>query len=66
MLENYLQRLDSYGQYLQGFEGKVDDNQRTLCFFYHNILDYVTYLLHQIAYRDDFIHAPRREYDLDG
>ena len=65
-LKNHLWRLDLYGQYLQWFEGKVKDNQRTLPFFYRNILDCVRYLLHQIAYRDDFVYAPRREYDQDG
>ena len=65
-LQNHLRRVDPYGQYLQWFEGKVEFDQRTLPFFYRNILDCVRYLLRQIAYRDDLVYAPRREYDFDG
>ena len=65
-LQNHLRRVDPYGQYLQWFEGKVEFDQRTLPFFYRNILDCVRYLLCQIAYRDDLVYAPRREYDFDG
>jgi len=65
-LENHLRRLDPYGQYLQWFKGKFKDNQRTLPFFYCNILDCIRYLLRQIAYRDDFVYALRRENDQEG
>jgi Plavaka transposase len=65
-LENFLRRLDPHGPYLQWFEGQAEDDQRTLPFFYRNILDCVRYLLRQIAYRDDLVYAPRREYDQDG
>jgi len=33
-LENHLRFLDPYSQYLQWFEGQVEDGQRTLPFFY--------------------------------
>jgi hypothetical protein len=65
-LENHLRHLDPYGPYLQWFEGHVEDGQRTLPFFYRDILDCVRYLLRQIAYRDDLVYAPCREYDQSG
>ena len=65
-LEHYLRSLDPYSHYLQWFEGQVDNGRRSLLFFYRNILDCVRYLLRQIAYRDDFIYTPWREYDSEG
>jgi hypothetical protein len=65
-LENHLRSLDPYSPYLQWFEGDVDDGKRTQHFFYRNVLGCVRYLLRQIAYRDDLVYAPRREYDHDG
>ena len=65
-LEKHLRELDPYGQYPQWFEGQVEDSTRILPFFYRNVLDCVRYLLRQIAYRDDFVYAPRREYDPKG
>ena len=65
-LENHLQILDPYSAYLQWFEGQVEDGSRTVPFFYRNVLDGVRYLFRQIAYRDDFVYAPRREYDHSG
>jgi len=61
-LENLLRHLHPYNPYLQWLEGHVEDGQRTLPFFYQNVLDCVRYLLRQIAYRDDLVYAPRREY----
>ena len=65
-LENHLRILDPYSVYLQWFEGQVEDGSRTLPFFYRNVLDCVWYLLRQIAYRDDLVYAPRREYNHSG
>ena len=65
-LENYLRFLDPHSAYLQWFEGQVEDSRRALPFFYRNVLDCVRYLLRQIAYRDDLVYAPRREYDHSG
>ena len=65
-LENHLQLLDPYSQYLQWFEGQVEDGQRTLPFFYRDVLGCVRYLLRQSAYRDDSVEAPRLEYDPTG
>ena len=65
-LENNLRHLDPYGQYLQWFEEKVENNQRTLSFFYRNILDCIRYLLCQIAYQDDLLYAPCHGYDQHG
>jgi hypothetical protein len=65
-LENHLRFLDPYSQYLQWFKGQVEDGQRTLPFFYRDVLGCVRYLLRQIAYRDDLVYAPRREYDPSG
>jgi len=44
----------------------VEDGQITFPFFYRDVLDCVRYLLHRIAYRDDLVNAPRREYDQSG
>jgi len=65
-IENHLRCLDPHSSYLQWFEGKVEDRKRTLPFFYRNVLDCVRLLLHQIAYQDDLVNAPRRELDLNG
>ena len=65
-LENHPRLLDPYSQYLQWFKGQVVDSQRTLPFFYGNVLGCVRYLLRQIAYRDDLVYAPRHEYDSSG
>jgi len=62
-LQNLLRHMDLYSPYLQRLEGHVEDGQGTLPFFYQNVLDCVRYLLRQIAYRDDLVYAPRREYD---
>jgi len=65
-LENLLRHLDPYSPYLQWLEGHVEKGQRTLPFFYRNLLDCMRDLLRQIAYRDDLVYAPRREYDQSG
>jgi len=65
-LENHLRLLDPYSQYLQWFKGQVEHGQRTLPFFYRDVLGCVRYLLRQIAYRDDLVYAPRRESDPTG
>jgi len=65
-LENHLWFLDPYSQYLQWFEGQVEDGQRTLPFVYRDVLGCVRYLLRQIAYRDDLVYTPRPEYDPSG
>jgi len=65
-LEKHLREFDPYSQYLQWFEGSVEDGKRTLLFFYPNVRECVRYLLRQIAYRDDFVYAPWREYDNTG
>lgn len=65
-LENYLRILDPCSSYLQWFEGQVDDGQTRLSFFYRDVLGCVRYLLRQIAYRDDLVYAPQREYDHNG
>jgi len=65
-LENHLRSLDSHSSYLQWFEGQVENSKRTLPFFYRNVLDCVRYLLRQIAYQDDLVYTPRREFDSNG
>jgi len=65
-LENHLWSLDPHSSYLQWFEGQVEDSQRTLLFFYCNVLDCVRYLPHQIAYQDDLVYAPRSEFNPNG
>jgi len=66
LLENHLRFLDPYSQYLQWFEGQVEDGQRTLPFFYCDVVGCVRNLLCQIAYGDDLIYVPRGEYDPSG
>jgi len=61
-----LRHLDPYSPYLQWLEGHVKKCQTTLPFFYQNVLDCLRYLLRQIAYRDDLVYAPRREYEQSG
>jgi len=65
-VEKHLQQLDPYNGYLQWFAGQVEDPKSTLSFFYRNGLDCVRYLLRQIVYGNDFVCAPRREYDHTG
>ena len=55
MLENILLVLDPHSAYLQWNQGQVDDGNRTLPFFYPNVLDSVKYLLRQIAYTYVFV-----------
>jgi len=66
ILENDLQLLDLYSQYLQWFERQVEDGQRTLPLFYHNVLGCVRYLIRQIIYRDDLVDPLRHEYNSTG
>ena len=65
-VENQLRILDPYSAYLPWFQGQVEDGSRTVPFVYRNVLDCVRYLLRQITYQDDFVYAPRREYDHSG
>jgi len=65
-LENHLRSLDPHSSYLQWFEGQVEDTKGILPFFYRNVLDWVRYLLRQIAYQDDLLYPPRREFDSNG
>jgi len=65
-LDNDLRFLDPYSQYLQWFAGQVENSQRTLAFFYRSVVGCVSYLLRQIAYRDDLIYVPRWEYEPSG
>jgi len=65
-MQNLLRHLDPYSQYLQWLEGHVEDGQRTLAYFYRNVLDCVSYLLRQIAYCNNLVDAPRPEYDHRG
>jgi len=65
-LENQLLSLDPHSSCLPWVEGPVEDSKRTLPFFYRNVLDCVRYLLHQIAYQDDLVYAPRREFHPNG
>jgi len=65
-LENHLWSLDPHSSYLQWFEGQGEDSKRTLPFFYRNVMDCVRYFLRQIAYEDDSVYAPRRQFDPNG
>jgi len=65
-LAKHLQELDLWGRYLQLFEGQVENGERTLSFFYRNVLSCVRYLLRKIALRDDFVYVPPRESNHTG
>ena len=62
-LEKHLRSLEPSSPYLQWFKGRVKDSKRTLLFFCCNVQECVRYLLRQIAYQDDLVYAPRREFD---
>ena len=65
-LENYLRHLDLYAPDLEWFKGHVEDGQRTLRFFYLDIVDCVRYLLYHIAYSDHLVYTLCHEYDSGG
>ena len=65
-LQQHLNVLDSFGEYLTWTEATIGDSRPTTTFYYRNALDCVRYLVRQVAYRSDMLYAPIREHDSSG
>ena len=65
-LQQHLDVLDPFGEYLTWTEAAIGDGRHTTTFYYRNALDCVRYLVRQVAYRSDMVYAPIREYDSSG
>jgi len=62
-LQQHLDVLDPFGEYLTSTEAVIGHGRHTTTFYYRNALDSVRYLVHQVAYRSHMVYAPIREYD---
>ena len=62
-LQQHLDILDPFGEYLTLTEAAIGYGQHTTTFYYRNALDWVHYLVRQVAYRSDIVYPPIREYD---
>ena len=65
-LQQHLDVLDPFGEYLTWTEAAIGDGRYTTTFYYRKALDCVRYLVRQVAYRSDIVYAPIREYDSSG
>jgi len=65
-LQQHLDVLDPFREYLMWAEASIDDGRHATTFYYRNIIDSVRYLILQVAYSADIVYAPIREYDLSG
>ena len=65
-LQQHLDVLDLFGEYLMWTEAAIGDGRHTTTFYYRNALDCIRYLVRQVAYRSDMVYAPMREYDSSG
>ena len=65
-IRQHLNILDPFGKYLVWREAVIDDGRHVATFYYRNIMDCVHYLVPQVAYRSDMVHAPIQEYDSSG
>ena len=65
-MQQYLDILDPFGEYLVWTEGVIDDGRHAATFYYRNIIDCVRYLIRQVLYRSDMVYAPIRKYDSGG
>jgi len=65
-LQQHLAVQDPFGEYLTWREVVIGDGRHTTTFYYRNALNYVRYLVCQVAYRSDMVYAPIREYDSSG
>ena len=65
-LQQHLDILDLFGEYLTWREAAIGDGRYTTTFDYTNALDCVRYLVRQVAYRSDMVYVPIREYDSSG
>ena len=62
-LQQRLDVLDLFGEYLTWTEARIGDGRHTTTFYYRNALNCVCYLVRQVVYRSDMVYAPIREYD---
>jgi len=65
-LQQHLDILDPFREYLVWAEASIDDGRHATTFYYRNIIDCVRYLIRQVAYSSDMVYAPIREYDSSG
>ena len=65
-LQQHLNILDPFGEYLTWTEAAIGNGPHTTTFCYSNALDCVRCLVHQVSYRSDMVYAPIREYDSCG
>jgi len=65
-LQQHLDILDPFREYLVWAEASIDDGLHATTFYYRNSIDCVCYLSRQVAYSPDMVYAPIREYDSSG
>jgi len=65
-LQQHLDILDAFREYLVWAEASIDDGRHSTTFYYRNIIDTVRYVIRQVAYSSDMVYAPIREYDSSG
>ena len=65
-LQQHLDVLDPFGEYLTCTQAVIGDGRHTTTFYYRNPLYCIRYLVRQVAYRSDMVYAPIREYDSSG
>ena len=65
-LQQHLDELDPFGEYLMCMQATIGDGRHTTTFYHRNALDCVRYLVRQVAYGSDMVHAPIPEYNSSG
>jgi len=65
-MRQYLDKLDSFGDYLERAEAAIDDGQHATTFHYRNVIDCIRFLIRQVAYKSEMVYAPVREFNSSG
>ena len=65
-LQQPLDVLDPFREYLMWTDAASGDGRHTTSFYYRKTLDYVRYLVRQVEYRSNIVYASVREYDSSG
>jgi len=65
-LEKQLETLDPFREYLSWTTATLESGNHLTTFYYRNIVSCVRYLIRQVAYKEDMVYAPIREYDSNG
>ena len=65
-LQQHLDILDPFGEYLTCTEAAIGDDRHTTTFHYRNTLNCVRYMVRQVAYRSDMVYSLIGEYDSSG